>query len=104
MTDAVVFEVVGKFTSGCDTSESERDVTSDNDDEEEDEEEEELDAEEQLYDDLNEEADGASPHVGSGNEEGASPASAAIPTYPPMPAGVRIQAKWLPHWRRQSIA
>lgn len=38
VTDAVVFEVVGKFTSGCDTSESERDGSSDYDEEDEDEE------------------------------------------------------------------
>jgi putative ATPase len=85
VTDAVVFEVVGKFTSGCDTSESERDGTSDFEEEEEEDE------------DFGEDDEGVeAPHVENRGEEGA--------TLAPLPQGVAIQAKWLPSWRRQSIA
>jgi len=90
VTDAVVFEVVGKFTSGCDTSESERDGSSDYDDEEdeEDEEAEEFEDDEESH---------PPPQVGNGNEDGTTPSTAT-------PLRVSIEAKWLPTWRRQSIA
>lgn len=90
VTDAVVFEVVGKFTSGCDTSESERDGSSDYEEEEEDEE----------YEDFDEDDEAAPPpQVGNGNEDGTTP-NAPLPPH----ARVSIEAKWLPTWRRQSIA
>jgi len=92
VTDAVVFEVVGKFTSGCDTSESERDGSSDYDDEEEEDDEE--------YEDFEDDGGEAPPppQVGNGNEDG------TVPSVSPVPARVTIEAKWLSTWRRQSIA
>eukprot|EP00026_Physarum_polycephalum_P006537 Phypoly_transcript_06585.p1 GENE.Phypoly_transcript_06585~~Phypoly_transcript_06585.p1 ORF type:complete len:409 (+),score=82.13 Phypoly_transcript_06585:425-1651(+) len=91
VTDAVVFEVVGKFTSGCDTSESERDGSSDYDDEDYEE------GEEDFEDDEDEEGPPVPSQVGNGNEDGTAPSVAPLPR-------VAIQPKWLPTWRRQSIA
>lgn len=83
--------MVGKFTSGCDTSESERDGSSDYDDEEEEDDEE--------YEDFEDEGNEAPPpQVGNGNEDG------TVPSVSPVPARVTIEAKWLSTWRRQSIA
>jgi len=93
ITDAVVFEVVGKFTSGCDTSESER--SSDYEEEEEEEVEE--------FEDDN--AAGSEESVGSNNS--ASGSMAPPPPQPqpqPQPTTAPLPAKWLPVWRRQSIA
>lgn len=97
VTDAVVFEVVGKFTSGCDTSESERDGSESEDYEEEDEEEGE-----EFEDDQVPEGEETSdiPSLRSEAVPGAPPATAGAPNLPPHP----IVAKWLPTWRRQSIA
>jgi len=88
VTDAVVFEMVGKFTSGCDTSESERDGSSDAEGEgEEEEEEEEL---EDFQDD--EETEGG---------EGAAATTTTNTSTDSLPS---IAPTWLPMWRRQSIA
>jgi len=91
VTDAVVFEVVGKFTSGCETSESERDGSSDADDfEEEDEEVEEFEEDE----------------VPNHNAPPAVDAGEAADTLGPLPPpnNPTIAPNWLPTWRRQSIA
>lgn len=93
VTDAVVFEVVGKFTSGCDTSESEREGSSDVEDEEEDEEFDEFD---EAEDDQAPEPQG---DAGEGEQQQSGPPAATN-----LPASVSIEAKWLPTWRRQSIA
>lgn len=90
VTDAVVFEVVGKFTSGCDTSESERDGSS-ADEYEEDEEE---DAEE-FEDDEAAAAAGAPANAPGSETQGPTTTPSGIPNIAP---------KWLPTWRRQSIA
>lgn len=126
VTDAVVFEVVGKFTSGCDTSESERDAYSDNDEEEEEGEEDE---EVEDYDEDESNGAPARPDAFQGytmttipppssttstdatsKSEGGTPregqeSTTSIPTTPTTPSGgVPIQPKWLHTWRRQSIA
>jgi len=94
VTDAVVFEVVGKFTSGCETSESELTSSDYEDDEEGEGEDEEGDFEEDA-------PEGEEHRVeGEGEREGEEKATTSMP---PMPLGA-IHAKWLPTWRRQSIA
>jgi len=90
VTDAVVFEVVGKFTSGCDTSESERDGSSDA----EDFEEEDEDVEEFAEDD--ETGPTTTANTTNTNESG-EPADVVAP----LPV---IAPTWIPTWRRQSIA
>jgi len=85
VTDAVVFEVVGKFTSGCDTSESER--SSDYEDDEAEDEE--------GVEDFNEE-DNADAAVAA--------AAAAAANSSVLIAPVPTVNRWLPVWRRQSIA
>jgi len=88
VTDAVVFEVVGKFTSGCDTSESDRDASSDYEEDEED------------HDDVD--FDDEQPAAGSHHAAPTEPASTENEdTVAPLPA---IAPNWLPTWRRQSIA
>jgi putative ATPase len=87
VTDAVVFEVVGKFTAGCDTSESERDGSSDYEDDEEGEEE----VEDFVDDETKEEGGNTNPAP--------PPSTSPIPMQP-----AAIAPKWLPTWRRQSIA
>lgn len=89
VTDAVVFEVVGKFTSGCETSESEN---ASSEDEEYDEEDEDEDFDE------DEGPETTSTSVPP-NGDAAIPTTAA-----PLAPGLGIQAKWLHTWRRQSIA
>lgn len=92
VTDAVVFEVVGKFTSGCETSESENASSEDEAyDEDEDEEEEEEEDDEEYEGDEDPTLATSSSAPRNGNPAG--------PSFPPG-----IQAKWLPTWRRQSIA
>jgi Macro domain len=91
VTDAVVFEVVGKFTSGCETSESERDGSSDYEDIDEEEFEE--------YEDFEDDQTPPQNVPGAGAPGPEAPTSAGG-----MPIPHTIEAKWLPTWRRQSIA
>lgn len=93
VADAVVFEVVGKFTSGCDTSESERDGSSEEFDDEEDAEEEVED-----FEDDTAEAVGPSAPAPGGEAPPTAPTSTA------RPGMHNIVPKWIPTWRRQSIA
>jgi len=88
VTDAVVFEVVGKFTSGCDTSESERDGSSDYDDEEEDD----------YVEDFEEDGERELNPVPTENNSGGNEETDRVN---PLPA---IAPNWIPTWRRQSIA
>jgi len=93
VTDAVVFEVVGKFTSGCDTSESASDF--------EDEEVEEEDDVEDFQDDEGGETTTTSANTSDNNTPTNTP-TAAADTVAPLPAG--SAPNWIPMWRRQSIA
>ncbi len=86
VTDAMVFEVVGKFTSGCETSESDRD-SSDYDEDDEVDEEEEGD---EAYD----AAPPPAPTTTTTNEDNLGP----------MPVLPQLARTWLQTWRRQSIA
>lgn len=106
VTDAVVFEVVGKFTSGCDTSESEREGSSDVEDEDEEEED---------YEDFEEDQTTPNSTIAAAekDKEGSNVPAAPRPTTPtntnPNPnsastGGAHIEAKYLNVWRRQSIA
>lgn len=93
VTDAVVFEVVGKFTSGCDTSESEMGTS----DVEEEEEEEDFEEDEEVEGDENNEDENGD------DDEGVhvpmNPLPTTTPGRPP-----NMSTKWIPTWRRQSIA
>jgi len=89
VTDAVVFEVVGKFTSGCDTSESEN-FSSDYEEEDEDDEDDDNFDEDAPREDDGENQPTPTPTLNTSSTTTAMPPSS--------------QAKWLPTWRRQSIA
>lgn len=95
VSDAVVFEVVGKFTSGCETSESERDGSSEDFDDEE--------AEEDVEDFEDDTAEADGPSTGAPSTQPIQPGQPGQPGQP-QPNGMHnIVPKWIPMWRRQSI-
>lgn len=106
VTDAVVFEVVGKFTSGCDTSESDRDESDYDEDEEFDEEGEEDDLPSADNSGGNEETTSASTESAGAASASTVSAGAASAAAPPRDRLLSPQtlaaAKWAQ--RRQSIA
>ena len=94
--------MVGKFTAGCETSESERESISDEEFDEEGEEEEELEEEDEFdAEDEIVEGDGADA-TSSRSNNNRKPID--VTKSPKSVIKEHVDPSWMPMWRRQSIA